>query len=152
MRLKFFNKSITENNSISKFATHLVLIEFDPEPGHGLLIRILRKQRVLWPTLFDVLQYYSGLCNGSPSMDKHRDLLVNWVEPQQFIALVAEIFLHILVFHPLELESPYNSVTEGTRTSSEQLDSLHPTLIRTMSSFFRVLICDGLDCDGLGSY
>ncbi|KAL6983347.1 hypothetical protein U1Q18_016734 [Sarracenia purpurea var. burkii] len=97
---------------------------FIPKPGDGFLSRILRQQRVLLPGLVDVLEDDKGLGDGFiPIDDEHRYLLVHGIEFQKQRTLVLHVFFHVLVLHPLQLQSPFNPCAE--EACSFSADQLH---------------------------
>ncbi|KAL6963098.1 hypothetical protein U1Q18_038065 [Sarracenia purpurea var. burkii] len=100
-----------------------MVVELSPKPGDGFLSRILRQQRVLLPGLVDVLEDDKGLGDGFIAMDdEHRYLLVDGIEFQKQRTLVLHVFFHVLVLHPLQLQSPFKYST----LAQKKLDPFPP--------------------------
>ncbi len=119
------------NNDIIWHQSHLLTRQYllfskiDPEPSDGSLIRVSRQQRVLWPHLFNIFKDNHGLANRFSAMNKHRDLLVDWIVLQKQGTFVGKIFFYIFIRYSLQFQSPYHSVTKWTWPCPMQLHLTH---------------------------
>ncbi|KAF4372537.1 hypothetical protein F8388_027210 [Cannabis sativa] len=59
-----------------------------PKSCQSSFIRVLRQERSLRPSFFDVLKNNQRFTNGFATMNKHRDLLVNWIILKKQFTLV----------------------------------------------------------------
>lgn len=93
---------------------YLILYKFDPEASRGSLEWIRRQERVLRPSLVDVVEDDHGLADRLSAVDEHRNLLVDRIVVQKQSTFVGKILLYKFVGDPLKLQSPDHSATKRT--------------------------------------
>jgi len=99
---------------------YLVINEFGPETSQGSLVRIRRQDGIVLPCLINVFNNHKRLCYGLPIVNKHWNLLVNWVGFEKQFTLVPQIFFDIFVFNSLQLEGNMNPAHKWASSSSQK--------------------------------
>jgi hypothetical protein len=91
-----------------------IFSKLNPKASNSSLIRISGQQGVVWPHLFYIFNDNHGLANWFSAVNKHRDLLVGWIELEKNKTFVGKIFFYVFIWYALQFQSPYHSVTEWT--------------------------------------
>jgi hypothetical protein len=94
---------------------YLIFRKLNPKASNSSLTRISGQQGIVWPHLFDIFKDNHGLANWFSVVNKHRDLLVDWIVLKKHKTFVEKIFFYVFIWNALLFQSPYDSVTEWTR-------------------------------------
>lgn len=82
---------------------YFILYKFDPEASRGSLEWIQGQERVLRPSLVDVVEDDHGLADRLSAVDEHRNLLVDRIVVQKQSTFVGNIFFYVFIRDPLQL-------------------------------------------------